>query len=314
MMDMLTLNCCWKSRPYNSYATLQPLGMDFAGLHNSTELTPARSFGGYRVSLRVFAGQNPVKKSRKRGKSQKYDTSPPNKPVLDENDVVSNIPPPADDNVQDNNKISSFDNSEVQTTVLVPSRGTVLQACTITSCLIGTLGVAIREVSHFASTQGWPIIDFSSEISFSIETWHIELIAGLVILISSCRYLLLNSWQDFAESSEAANRQVLSSLEPLDYVIVAFLPGISEELLFRGALLPLFGMNWKSIFAVAALFGILHLGSGRKYSFAIWATFLGLAYGYATVVSSSIIVPMASHAMNNLVGGIIWRYTSNSSK
>lgn len=59
--------------------------------------------------------------------------------------------------------------------------------------------------------------------------WHLELITGLVILISSCRYLLLKIWPDFAESSEAANSQVLSSLEPLDYIVVSLLPGISEK-------------------------------------------------------------------------------------
>lgn len=44
--------------------------------------------------------------------------------------------------------------------------------------------------------------------SVTFELWHLELILGLVALISSCRYLLLKSWPDFAESSEAANRQV----------------------------------------------------------------------------------------------------------
>lgn len=116
--------------------------------------------------------------------------------------------------------------------------------------------------------------------------------------------VLLNSWCTFPFLV-----QVLSSLQPLDYMVVSFLPGISEvyitesftshfhfhfhspfvflvfqndimlhsyfvwvaqELLFRGALLPLFGVNWKSVFVVAAIFGVLHLGGGRKYSFAIW--------------------------------------------
>lgn len=140
------------------------------------------------------------------------------------------------------------------------------------------------------------------------------MITGLVILISSCRYLLLNTWPDYAESSEAANQQVLTSLEPLDYLVVAFLPGFSEELLFRGALLPLFGIDWKSVLVVASIFGVLHLGSGRKYSFAVWATFVGFIYGYATIVSKNIVVAMASHALNNLVGGIVWRHTSKSLK
>ncbi|XP_057776852.1 uncharacterized protein LOC130995543 [Salvia miltiorrhiza] len=211
-------------------------------------------------------------------------------------------------------RLSSSETDEVQPLVVVPSRSAVLQACTFTSASIAALGLFIRQVSHFASREGWPVLDCSEDITFSFESWHFGLIMGSVILVSSCRLLLLRIWPDFAESSKAANQQVLTSLEPLDYLVVAFLPGISEELLFRGALLPLFGINWMSIFAVAALFGVLHLGSGRKSSFAVWATFVGIVYGYATSLSSSIAVPMASHALNNLVGGVSWRLSSDSLK
>ncbi|XP_048428352.1 uncharacterized protein LOC125471685 isoform X4 [Pyrus x bretschneideri] len=93
---------------------------------------------------------------------------------------------------------------------------------------------------------------FSPKSYIDFEVWHLELISGLVILISLSRYLLLKTWPDFAESSEAANQQ---------------------ELLFRGALLPLFGSNWRSALIVAIIFGVLHLGSGRKYSFAVCQQF-----------------------------------------
>lgn len=186
----------------------------------------------------------------------------------------------------------------------------MLQACILTSGLIAAFGTVIRQVSHVASIEGLPVLDCSTEVSFGFEMWHLEMITGIVVLISSSRYLLLKTWPDFAESSEAANRQVLSSLQPLDYIAVAVLPGISEELLFRGAVLPLLGMNWTSIAVAALIFGVLHIGNGRNYSFAIWATFVGLVYGYATVLSSSLAVPMASHAVNNLIGGLLWRYTS----
>lgn len=217
----------------------------------------------------------------------------------------------ADDNAQDV-KMNSSDSSPKNRLINVSSRSSVLQACIITSGLIAALGVIIQQVSHVASIEGLPVIDCTSEVSFSFEMRQLQLIIGLVVLISSSRFLLLKAWPDFAESSEAANRQVLTSLQPLDYAVVAFLPGISEELLFRGALLPLLGFNWASVVATAAIFGVLHLGGGRKYSFAIWATFVGIAYGYATIESSSIVVPMASHALNNLVGGILWRYESRS--
>lgn len=214
--------------------------------------------------------------------------------------------------VQNDNLLDTSLNPPVENANPIPSRSAVLQACILTSALIAAFGTVIRQVSHVASIEGLPVLDCSTEVSFGFEMWHLELITGIVVLISSSRYLLLKTWPDFAESSKAANRQVLSSLQPLDYIAVAVLPGISEELLFRGAVLPLLGMNWTSIAVAALIFGVLHIGNGRNYSFAIWATFVGLAYGYATVLSSSLAVPMASHAVNNLIGGLLWRYTSKA--
>lgn len=230
----------------------------------------------------------------------------------DNNGVKDNVPL-KNDTINDDFALVNEKSELNSVTNDAPSRGAVLRACTVTSGLIAALGLAIRQVSQVASSGGLPVFD-CSEVSFDFQVWHLELIAGLVVLISLSRYTLLKIWPDFAESSEAANRQVLTSLEAYDYLIVAFLPGISEELLFRGGLLPLLGLNWKSALAVAALFGVLHLGSGRKSSFAIWATFVGVAYGYATIVSSNLAVPMASHALNNLAGALLWQQTSRSSK
>ncbi|KAK9188771.1 hypothetical protein WN944_020176 [Citrus x changshan-huyou] len=254
--------------------------------------------------MRTFASKKSVKKFKRDRQLR----------LAEKGNGVAHRSRTEDDFVNDESEESSDDNFASQTLGTIPSRSNVLQACTVTCGLITALGVIIRQGSHVASLEGLPFLDGSTEVTFDFELWHLELITGLVVLVSLCRYLLLKTWPDFAESSEAANQQVLTSLEPLDYLVVAFLPGISEELLFRGALLPLFGMDWRSVLAVATVFGALHLGSGRKYSFAVWATFVGFAYGYATIVSKSIVVPMASHALNNLVGGILWSYTSKSSK
>ncbi|XP_070671177.1 uncharacterized protein [Malus domestica] len=234
---------------------------------------------GVAISPRAFASRNSVKKLRRDGQARKKVAD---KSIASEDDCVKN-----DENVE------SSVNLAAEELVAFPSRGAVLQACTVTSGLIAALGIIIRQASHVAKIEGLPVFDCSLEVPFDFEVWHLQLISGLVILISLSRYLLLKTWPDFAESSEAANQQ---------------------ELLFRGALLPLFGSNWRSALVVAIIFGVLHLGSGRKYSFAVWATFVGLVYGYATVVSSSLIVPMASHAVNNLVGGMLWRYRSDSSR
>lgn len=315
-MGLLSMSSLWAIEPSNLSSTYLCHGHSsfftrrkFSSPCDSSKFRPDRI-----CSIRAFAKQRSVKKLRRQKEAQKNLTPPLNRNSSDEYDALADESPPGVDDVQESNKESSFVNLDAKNSITIPSRSTVLQACTVTSGLIAALGVIIRQVSHVASAEGLPILDCSTEVSFSFETWHLQLITGLVILISSCRCLLLKTWSDFAESSEAANQHVLTLLQPLDYMIVAFVPGVSEELLFRGALLPLFGMNWKSALLVAALFGVLHLGNGRKYSFALWATFVGFVYGYATILSSSFVVPMASHAANNLVGGLVWRYTSKSSK
>ncbi|XP_021893841.1 uncharacterized protein LOC110811606 isoform X3 [Carica papaya] len=311
-MDFLTTQS-WSARrshasgsaihlsPVHAYI---PNGANFISLFGAREVSPR---GGSKLRMRAFATRKAAKKLRRGGqRGGNSSKSPSDENLSEENDSVEERSP--------------LESDDSQNTVAVASRNNVLQACIITSGLIAALGVTIRQVSHVASMEGLPVLDCSVEVSFGFEIWHLELVAGLVVFVTSCRYLLLRTWPEFAESSEVANQQiffqiqVLTSLEPLDYLLVAFFPGISEELLFRGALLPLFGINWKSVFLVAGIFGILHLGGGRKYSFAVWATFVGIVYGWATIVSSSIFVAMGSHALNNLLGGILWRYTSKSLK
>ncbi|XWS69136.1 hypothetical protein CRYUN_Cryun04dG0153700 [Craigia yunnanensis] len=306
-MGLLTINCG-----------------KFVVYYGAKELSPQNSISGTKFSPRAFASRKSMKKLRREGQPRESVTLRTKQTLPEDSSVLADASPSVDDNIKDGNSVYS----SPQNSISIPSRSNVLQACTITSGLIATLALIIRQVSHVGSVEGLPILDCSVEVSYmtlmqgknwpqvmlemvtncktvGFEMWHLELITGLVMLISSCRYILLKTWPNFAESSETANQQVLSSLQPYDYLVVAFLPGMSEELLFRGALLPIFGFDWKSVLVVATLFGVLHLGNGRKYSFAVWATFVGIVYGYATIISSSVIVPMASHALNNLVGGII---------
>lgn len=318
-MGLLTMN---SARISKAGGTLSVTNLSFGRKINDCGfpiLVPAKScnisptWQKLRARTKVCASKKSAKKFRRKGDAQKNAIALPDNTHVSDKAGLEDESLSGDASVQDNIKTSSdyLDSTKASS---FPSRDSVLQACTTTSVLIAALGVTIRQLSHVASVEGWHVVDCSTEIAFGFQVWHVELITGLVVLISSCRYLLLKTWPDFAESSEAANQQVLSSLQPLDYLVVAILSGFSEELLFRGTMLPLIGVNWKSALVVGIIFGLLHLGNGRKYSFAIWATFVGFAYGYATILSSSIIVPMASHAANNLVGSIIWRYTSKSSK
>lgn len=283
----------WSRGASTSLHLLRPVGP-------YPKLYDARAVQAVKFDVRASSSRKPLKKLQRETQRGKDITKRSVTEAEAKEDVIAQVD--AD---------TSTSNDSIDVVVAAP-RDKVLQACTVTSGLMAALGLVIRMASHVASTEGLPIPDCSSDIPFGFETWHLGLIAGTVVLISSSRFLLLKSWPDFADSSEAANQQILTSLEPLDYLVVATLPGLSEEMLFRGALMPLFGTSWVSIVGVGLIFGLLHLGSGRKYSFAAWASVVGIVYGYAAVLSSSLVVPMASHALNNLVGGLLWRYSSSS--
>ncbi len=77
-----------------------------------------------------------------------------------------------------------------------------------------------------------------------VEVSHVAVALGCAAIISSARLLLLQKWPAFAEATDRSNQQVLQNLAPVDLVWVSFLPGVSEELLFRGALIPSLYPDW----------------------------------------------------------------------
>lgn len=262
--------------------------------------------GLYNVpDVRAFASKSSRKKPRKDDQVSK-DLSLPQEKLSYNNEVELSTKSSVE---VEKNSVSENETQggRPQTKNHIAPRNSVLLACTVTSGLLFASGLLLRQASHIAFIEGWIGADNCTELSFDFDPWKLELTIGLIVLVTTCRYALLKIWPDFAESSEAANMQVLSSLQPIDYLLVAVLPGMGEELLFRGAMLPLLGLNWVSALAIGVVFGGLHLTGGRKYAFAIWATFVGFIYGLSTIVSSSIVVPMAAHSVNNLVAGILWR-------
>ncbi len=53
-------------------------------------------------------------------------------------------------------------------------------------------------------------------------------------------------------------------------------------------------------------FGILHNSGGRNWSFAGWASVVGIVYGFAFIQTHDILVPMAAHSLANLASASLW--------
>ncbi|EFJ06466.1 hypothetical protein SELMODRAFT_448796 [Selaginella moellendorffii] len=183
-------------------------------------------------------------------------------------------------------------------------REAVLNACFLTSAGLAAAGLALRQASHSLEFLSR---DCTSLLGYEIHPWHFGATIGLVAFISALRLGLLATWPDFAQSTKTANERVLSSLGTWDCAAVAFSSGVGEELLFRGALLPLVGMDAKGVFVSGIVFGALHVTGGRNIAFATWASFVGLLYGFAAVWTSDLCVPMLAHSSANLVAALYWK-------
>lgn len=91
----------------------------------------------------------------------------------------------------------------------------------------------------------------------------------------------------------------------MNILVIAMLPGICEEILFRGFIINGFKKKgfWGSIIITAVLFAILHLDPYRLLP----VTIIGIWLGYMLLRSNSLYVPMLAHAVNNSLAVVMGR-------
>jgi membrane protease YdiL (CAAX protease family) len=94
-------------------------------------------------------------------------------------------------------------------------------------------------------------------------------------------------------------------------VTVAIVPGIIEELLFRGILFRFveqFGGSWFALFLTSALFGLSHIFSPNASAFSSFAIAAeaGVMLGGAYMLTRSLWAPIGLHAAWNFTQGFIY--------
>lgn len=89
------------------------------------------------------------------------------------------------------------------------------------------------------------------------------------------------------------------TLATRDIVVIALLSGLTEELFFRGVLLPETGIVLSSVG-----FGALHALCGAYF---LWATFVGALFGALTLGSGSLVPAIVAHATYNFGALLVLR-------
>ncbi len=129
-------------------------------------------------------------------------------------------------------------------------------------------------------------------------------IGGLLLVVS-----LLIGADPYAVAEAPLQSLATSDLGPWGVVLfvvpVAVLAPLSEELLFRGILLPWLSRwmpAWGAVAVSGVLFGALHFHYGL---FLLVTVFYGLVLGWARVSSRSLRAPILLHMLINGVGSVV---------
>ena len=86
-------------------------------------------------------------------------------------------------------------------------------------------------------------------------------------------------------------RPFAATITTTDVLVIATLSGLTEELFFRGVLLPETGVVVSSL-----CFGALHALTATYF---VWATAVGAVMSALTLAAGSLVVPIVAHATSN---------------
>jgi len=141
-------------------------------------------------------------------------------------------------------------------------------------------------------------------------TWSPEALAwglslGLAITVASSGVYRL--WPAYRQSTDFYLQMVLQPLLLPDLIWLGLLPGLSEELLFRGVMLPALGLDAFALLVSSACFGVLHLSGRNQWPYVIWATVIGGVLGASALVTDNLLVPVVAHIVTNLLSSFIWK-------
>ncbi len=138
-----------------------------------------------------------------------------------------------------------------------------------------------------------------------IQNYFIDQLANRFPMINSVKELLdqLNTYLDKTYGNLLKANNVYEGV--LIIIIVAVIPALSEEAMFRGFVQRSFELKMKPFYAAlitAVFFGANHFNPYGLIPLII----LGLYFGFAAYMSGSIIIPIVLHFLNNFTAVMLY--------
>ncbi|MEG4423553.1 MULTISPECIES: CPBP family intramembrane glutamic endopeptidase [unclassified Microcoleus] len=173
------------------------------------------------------------------------------------------------------------------------------------------VAMGVTAIMLLAVAKLWLL--FGSVSLLPVKLIGIDLLKGfaLGLAITGGSAIVYQLWPGYRRSADVYLEVVLKPLFWPDLIWLGLLPGLSEELLFRGVMLSALGLNVTSLVLSSFCFGILHLGSLDQWPYAVWATAVGLLLGYSVLATGNLLVPITAHICTNLISSCVWKWEHN---
>lgn len=169
------------------------------------------------------------------------------------------------------------------------------------------VAMGVTAVVLLVIAKAWLYFEPTKRLPLTLLWRDAGLGAALGVGITLASALMYKLWGHYRQSADEYLAMVLKPLHWPDLLWLGLLPGLSEELLFRGVMLPAIGLNGLGILVSGASFGVLHLSSLQQWPYVVWATVIGLLLAISAVVTGNLLVPIVAHVMTNLASSVVWK-------
>lgn len=157
----------------------------------------------------------------------------------------------------------------------------------------------------------WLYFDNVIQLPLQWQPQSLLLGLGIGLGITAASSLIYRIWPNYRQSADYYLALVLKPLYLPDLIWLGLLPGLSEELLFRGVMLPALGFDWIALLLSSACFGVLHLSAKDQWAYSVWAALVGVILGYSALASGNLLIPITAHVVTNLVSSLLWKLGEN---
>jgi uncharacterized protein len=172
---------------------------------------------------------------------------------------------------------------------------------------MGVTGAILLGITKLWQALGQ--IQLMSLIWVPIQALYGVALALGMVLASAAVYRL---WPEYRRCADEYLRMALQNLKWPDLIWLGLIPGLSEELLFRGLMLPAFGLNGLGLVISSLLFGAVHLSSLRNWPYLLWAMIMGAVLGGGAIASHNLLVPVVAHILTNWISSSLWKWENRS--